>query len=33
MSASIVTAISATIIFVFLQHYFIAGLTSRAVKE
>ncbi len=33
MSASIVAAIPVTIIFVFLQRYFIAGLTSGAVKE
>ena len=32
MSASIVAAIPVTIIFVFLQRYFIAGLTSGAVK-
>lgn len=33
MSASIVAAIPVTIIFVFLQRYFISGLTSGAVKE
>lgn len=33
MSASIVAAIPVTIIFVFLQRYFVAGLTSGAVKE
>lgn len=33
MSASVVAAIPVTIIFVFLQRYFIAGLTSGAVKE
>jgi len=33
MSASIVAAIPVTIIFIFLQRYFIAGLTSGAVKE
>lgn len=32
MSASVVAAIPVTIIFVFLQRYFIAGLTSGAVK-
>ena len=32
MSASIVAAVPVTIIFVFLQRYFIAGLTSGAVK-
>ena len=32
MSASIVAAIPVTIIFIFLQRYFIAGLTSGAVK-
>ena len=31
--ASIVAAIPVTIIFVFLQRYFISGLTSGAVKE
>lgn len=33
MSASIVAAVPVTIIFVFLQRYFISGLTSGAVKE
>ena len=33
MSASVVAAIPVTVIFVFLQRYFIAGLTSGAVKE
>jgi multiple sugar transport system permease protein len=33
MSASIVAAIPVTVIFVFLQRYFISGLTSGAVKE
>lgn len=33
MSASIVASIPVTIIFVFLQRYFITGLTSGAVKE
>ncbi len=33
MSASIVAAIPVTLIFIFLQRYFITGLTSGAVKE
>lgn len=33
MSASIVAAVPVTVIFVFLQRYFISGLTSGAVKE
>ena len=33
MSASIVAAIPVTMIFIFLQRYFISGLTSGAVKE
>ncbi len=33
MSASIVASIPVTIIFIFLQRYFISGLTSGAVKE
>lgn len=33
MSASVIAAIPVTVIFVFLQRYFIAGLTSGAVKE
>lgn len=33
MSASIIAAIPVTVIFVFLQRYFISGLTSGAVKE
>ncbi len=33
MSASIIAAVPVTVIFVFLQRYFIAGLTSGAVKE
>lgn len=32
MAASIVAAIPVTVIFVFLQRYFIQGLTSGAVK-
>lgn len=33
MSASVIAAIPVTVLFVFLQRYFIAGLTSGAVKE
>ena len=32
MAASVVAAIPVTIIFVFLQRYFIQGLTAGAVK-
>ena len=32
MAASLVSAVPVTIIFVFLQRYFIQGLTSGAVK-
>ncbi|MDF2611007.1 MAG: transporter permease [Lachnospiraceae bacterium] len=33
MAASIIVSIPVTLIFIFLQRYFIAGLTSGAVKE
>ena len=33
MAASVIAAIPVTIIFIFLQRYFIQGLTSGAVKE
>ena len=32
MAASVVSAVPVTIVFIFLQRYFIAGLTSGAVK-
>ena len=33
MSASVIASVPVTIIFIFLQRYFIAGLTNGAVKE
>ena len=33
LTLSIVAAIPVTLIFIFLQRYFITGLTSGAVKE
>lgn len=32
MAASVVSAVPVTVVFIFLQRYFIAGLTSGAVK-